>query len=309
MASQSVSDRGHELTSWLDSQFARLDEDRQILIGRLVMILVAENLSHKADAVTQAARTPRDPMAVGAVQQHSELIAEIMRLEKRMNPPMGQEVDYLASTNAPVIAFFDLGRKMQADMPRSAASGALTDLTYSTQRPGQTPLDRAFKIIKTAVSRVTSEPTDGPHDNIGPGFLTREQAQGKLDARTQPPDPAATQGEQMLSAREMADYLTASHTTIYNRYKAGRIIGLSQEVGGVVFPRTQFAADGGPRGPTWLPGLDKVVAIHGNGWPAWLWLNSPRDAFDGESALDRLRAGDHVPVINALNREEDGAFG
>lgn len=304
MASENVRDRSHGLASWIDSEFGKLDEERQKLIGRLVLRLAADDVSHKSGEVPKGIRDMRS-RATLASPDRSDLMAALVKLDELLNMPKREEVDYLKSTNAPLDEFFEIEVVSdQALILRTPRGSRGVNKFFSG--------DLARRVVertKSAVSQIPFTATDEPPDNIKPGFLTREQAQAKLDARTQPPDPAETQGEEMLSAREMADYLKASHTTIYNRYHAGRIIGLSQEVGGVVFPKTQFAAKAGPRGPTWLPGLDKVVEVHGNGWPAWLWLNEPRDEFAGETALDRLRAGDHVPVIIALNREEEGAFG
>ena len=292
MASENVSDRGHGLTSWLESEFDKLDSDRQKLIGRLVMRLAADNLSHKHGAFVSSTSHAKRALRRG----RNDFITEVMRLETLMNPPEDEEVVYLASTNAPVDAFFE----SEFERVPFAHSVRLPDTGFQAPSRSQTG---------ELIEALNASGPAAPPDNVKPGILTCEQAQARMAERTFAPDPARSQGDEMLSARAMADYLNASHTTIYNRYRDGRIIGLSQEVGGVVFPKTQFAEDGSPRGPVWLPGLDKIVAIHGNGWPSWLWLNEPRDEFGGETALDRLHAGDHSSVIVALNREEEGSFG
>ncbi|MES1934671.1 hypothetical protein T35B1_18803 [Salinisphaera shabanensis T35B1] len=151
-----------------------------------------------------------------------------------------------------------------------------------------------------------SEPThsDDAEDELT--LLTEEQAEAYLDSMTTAPPAHLTAGGEMLGATKMAELLETSRQTIRNRYNRKQIIGLTREVGPLVYPLTQFANT--PGGLRWLKGLDAVVVQHGNGWQAWLWLTNERYDLANRTPLTCLREGDVDAVYAALARDDEGAF-
>ncbi|WP_353110220.1 hypothetical protein [Salinisphaera dokdonensis] len=209
--------------------------------------------------------------------------------------------------SAPLRQFFSIrDNGLQQNYPDASAAG--TTLSAQALR---VRIDAAIaRMLAWAHSQSETDtrlqrgaPDDDPDD-----ILSHGQALEMLYQRASVPAKEETAGEEMLSGQMMGDYLGTSRQTINTRYLQGTIIGLSREVGGRVYPKTQFHEDGTPRGPVWLEGLNAVVNVHGNSWAAWIWLNTPKDELNGESALDRLRSGNVQVVKAALGREQDGAF-
>ncbi|WP_353163439.1 hypothetical protein [Salinisphaera shabanensis] len=136
--------------------------------------------------------------------------------------------------------------------------------------------------------------------------MSDEEGEAYLASYAEPPPAYLTAGDEMLGAVDVAKRLHTTPQAVRYQYDRNQIIGLTREVGSIVYPLTQFIDT--PSGLRWPEGLDAVVARHGNGWSAWLWLIHERRDLHSRTALACLRAGDVGYVRAAIARDDDGAF-
>ncbi|WP_353110211.1 helix-turn-helix domain-containing protein [Salinisphaera dokdonensis] len=298
MSVKNGDDRGQRLATWVEAEFAKFNTEQQTVFGQAVMMLTAAaaSLPPRVCASIQTSEPRSSTCDTPASQDRRPIPSE------HRWPPKSELLKYLEDTNAPLRSFLECEKHSNKPRRTNAPHRQFGDDASSTLLRG------ALKRLQKSLARTAADAAADSDDHVSRGLLSKQEATAMMDAYTEAPDPARTKGEDMLDAKAMARLLGVSRTTVYKRFNDGRIIGLTREAGGRVYPKTQFDDHDSPRGPNWLPIMEKIVANHGNGWRAWIWLNNPRDEFDGQSALDRLHAGDGVAVEIALNREDEGAF-
>jgi hypothetical protein len=138
--------------------------------------------------------------------------------------------------------------------------------------------------------------------------MSEAEGEAYLAQYSRPPPPELTQGENMLDADALSARLQVNPATIEARYQRGELIGLQPEVGRRVYPIQQFVQNEATGELCWPAGMERVVAVHGNGWAVWFWLGHERRDLSGLSALACLHASDAAAVEAALARDDDGAF-
>lgn len=133
----------------------------------------------------------------------------------------------------------------------------------------------------------------------------RPEQAGTPAPRAEPAGPSAPAQEPMArAARDWANETLVgvsdfaghigvkSGQTVRNRIQRGQLIGWkAQPSNRWVLPAGQLDENG----QVW-PGLMQVVALFPDHYSAWVWLNEPQAAFDGETPLAALAGGaDHAP--------------
>ena len=85
----------------------------------------------------------------------------------------------------------------------------------------------------------------------------------------------------------LMQWLGVSRQALADRVRRGTLLACRTTDGHLLYPILQFGRTGQVR-----PGVIDVVGILGragaDGWAVGLWLTTPSDAFDGESAVDYL---------------------
>ncbi len=90
----------------------------------------------------------------------------------------------------------------------------------------------------------------------------------------------------MLSAREFAPLIGASHETVNQKRKAGEVLALEGATRGLRYPRWQVTDDG-----RLLPGLAALAKeLPGGPWAIYRFLLQPHNELDGKTGLEVLKA-------------------
>ncbi|MBO9471524.1 hypothetical protein J7355_15650 [Endozoicomonas sp. G2_2] len=312
MASENSGDRVDALSEWLTAEMKGLDRHHQTELGQIVMSVAAtyvNKVPKKTENRVMDARAKKGYIRPRTAKRFTRYKTHLgFTPSKNRRTLIGHTVPGgERPAGALVPEFFPVSSLIREyEIGTAATVGAA--LTAGALRNS---VDAALEKVatwrrpkaKSGTSAGKGAPGDDPAD-----ILSHDQALEMLYERASEPTDAETSGDEMLNGQEMARYLGTSRQTINARYKKGTIIGLGREVGGPVYPKTQFAENRSPGGPVWLDGLDAVVAEHGNGWRAWIWLNNRKDELGGDTPLERLQAGDVSAVKAALGREREGAF-
>jgi hypothetical protein len=91
--------------------------------------------------------------------------------------------------------------------------------------------------------------------------------------------------------------------SVHDWLKKGRIAGWRGAKRGYVFPADQFDERGRP-----LEGLDRVIALFGDGYAAWTWLTTELASLDGATPLGLLAGGEIDRVAQAAKGDRQGDF-
>lgn len=149
-----------------------------------------------------------------------------------------------------------------------------------------------------------SAPTNGTEiESVGSAEpaarIASRAARRRLSAHTQ-----AGRAVELLNADRLAVLAgVKTRQTIHDWLKKGRIIGWAGAKRGLVFPAEQLDERGLPP-----PDLDQVLPFFADHYSAWLWLTTPLPALDGQTPLQRLRAGDSKRVVAAAAGQRQGDF-
>jgi hypothetical protein len=111
------------------------------------------------------------------------------------------------------------------------------------------------------------------------------------------PGPIERWAGAVVGAGEIETRLGVRRSTLNAWVKRGTVVGLLRGERKLAYPLVQFV-DNRP-----LEGLADVLRLAPNARGAWLWLRQPNGALDGETPLERLRAGDKAAVVRAAQAD------
>jgi hypothetical protein len=108
----------------------------------------------------------------------------------------------------------------------------------------------------------------------------------------------------MLTAREFASLIGASHETVNVKRKKGGVLGLEGATRGFRYPRWQVTDAGLP-----LPGLPKLFAVLGEQpWTLYRFLRTAHAELGGCTAADALKADKVEAVLGVARNQAAGVF-
>ena len=129
------------------------------------------------------------------------------------------------------------------------------------------------------------ERRSGVETIAGPALSTvdGDEADRRLAARTRAGAP-----ETLLTSEELAARTgLRTRQSVHDWRRKGRIVSWQNARRGYVFPAGQLDERNRP-----LAGLDRVAALFGDGYAAWVWLTPPPPSLDGAEPLALLARGE-----------------
>lgn len=203
-----------------------------------------------------------------------------------------------------VVAIF---RERNPELPRAVAetagraaavlAGAAARLTMEQQHLLLSHRERLPTMIEALVDRLDAVPPD--EDETGAGLeapLPEEEGRRRLSAYATPMALEDWAGPVEGPSAIERD-LGIARSTLHEWQARHAAIGLLKGTRKHVFPLAQFV-DGRP-----VEGLASVIDAAGAPRTAWLWLVEPHPALDGDTPLDRLRAGNAAEVADLARRD------
>lgn len=108
----------------------------------------------------------------------------------------------------------------------------------------------------------------------------------------------------MVTAREFATLIGASHETVNQKRKTGEVLALAGATRGLRYPKWQVTPDGRP-----LPGLaDLFRALGGHPWTVYRFLLQRHAELGGGTALDALKRNRVEQALAAARNLSEGTF-
>lgn len=112
-------------------------------------------------------------------------------------------------------------------------------------------------------------------------------------------------GADMMTARDFAPLIGASHETVNAKRKRHEVLGLEGATRGVKYPSWQVSDAGLP-----LPGLPQLFDVLGEQpWTVYRFLRAAHAELGGRTALEALKAGKVDAVVEAAKNQVTGVFG
>lgn len=128
--------------------------------------------------------------------------------------------------------------------------------------------------------------------------LSRAYARGKTKAAD------ILKRADMLTAREFAPLIGASHETVNIKRKRHEVLGLEGATRGVRYPLWQVTDAGLP-----LPGLARLFVVLGEQpWTVYRFLCTSHPELGGKTALDMLKVGQVDTVVSVAKNQVSGVF-
>ena len=184
---------------------------------------------------------------------------------------------------------------LQVPTLAQAARRATTVLNKDQRR-------QAAQTLVALAGSVESGPADGLEDWLGP--VPADPVALELQSLRQLFELRRRQLRSAIGADQVADLLqTRSRQTPHDRAKAGTLLAI-RENGRLRFPLSQFDPEG-PDGV--VSGLGVVLAaldLSPLGKAAW--LERPHPTLDGQTPIERLKAGDLADVVEVARRAGHG---
>lgn len=106
----------------------------------------------------------------------------------------------------------------------------------------------------------------------------------------------------ILSGEEMSKIMGKSRQAVHKDLQNGRLLAISGGKRANGYPAWQLDGTGSP-----LQGLSEVIALLGNGWPAYRFLAAPHR--DGGTRFERLASGEVAGVVDEARSAASGDFG
>lgn len=180
--------------------------------------------------------------------------------------------------------------------PLSKVVAGYADTLARAKRTGQ---------FETVTFRISPDGEAEPVVEAAPTGDALDVALATAKARGQVKVAHILKGEDMLTARDFAQLIGASHETVNTKRKTGEVLGLEGATRGVKYPRWQVTDAGLP-----LPGLtDLFAALGRQPWAVYRFLRTAHAELGGRTALDALKAGQVDAVLGAARNQAAGVFG
>jgi len=111
-------------------------------------------------------------------------------------------------------------------------------------------------------------------------------------------------GDDMLTASDFGSLIGTSHETVNVRRRRGEILGLQAATRAVRYPAWQVTDAG-----LLLPGLPHLFEMLGQQpWAVFRFLRTAHAELDGRTALDALKAGEEIAVLDVARNQAKGVF-
>jgi hypothetical protein len=108
----------------------------------------------------------------------------------------------------------------------------------------------------------------------------------------------------LVTGREFADLIGASHETVNQKRRSGELLALEGATRGLRYPKWQLTDDGRP-----LPGLRQLFhELGGNPWTVYRFLLQQHPELGGETGLDALKRNHLERVLAAARNISEGTF-
>jgi len=108
----------------------------------------------------------------------------------------------------------------------------------------------------------------------------------------------------MLSARQFAPLIGASHETVNQKRKTGEVLALDGATRGLRYPKWQITDDG-----RLLSGLAELMKeLPGGPWAVYRFLLQPHNELNGKTGLDALKANRVRQALDAARGISQGTF-
>ena len=173
-------------------------------------------------------------------------------------------------------------------------------ITYAGAVEKAERLGRAFEVL-IRIDPDRAEPAveqrDAPGDSLDQALIAaRERGATRVAEIMKSPD--------MLSAREFAPLIGASHETVNQKRKTGEILALDGAKRGLRYPRWQTTEDG-----RLLPGLaDLARELKGGPWTIYRFLLQAHPELNGETGLEALKKGRVTQTVDVARGIAEGTF-
>ena len=159
----------------------------------------------------------------------------------------------------------------------------------------------ALAAAADALTANDRERRSGVETIAGPALSTvdGDEADRRLAARTRAGAP-----ETLLTSEELAARTgLRTRQSVHDWRRKGRIVSWQNARRGYLFPAGQLDERNRP-----LAGLDRVAALFGDGYAAWVWLTTPRPSLDGAEPLALLARGEGERVVEVAQGDRQGDF-